>query len=115
MGAGFSFQGATGQHYDYVSVNLDNLKAVPWQAGNFVFARSTSSEPIPVYIGEADSIYGAIINQTLWNTARLDHSANTIYVHPRKDTLARQAEQADLVKRYHPPMNAKGSAAEDRR
>ncbi len=106
MGVGFSFQGASGEHYTYAYIDKNNLKATPMQAGNFVFARSTSSGPIVIYAGEANSMYGAFLNKTIWNSAWLDYKANMILIHPRFDKQARQMEQLDLVKKYKPPMNA---------
>jgi len=101
----FPFQGATGRPYDYLPINTENPGAIPMSGGLFIFAESTLREPRVVYVGEADSIYGTIINTTLWNIARRDHRADSIYVHLLKDQKARRAEQTDLVARYQPTMN----------
>jgi hypothetical protein len=104
-----SFQGKTGKWYQYASVDVDNLKALPLQGGNFVFARSTSLEgPVIIYAGEGDSLRSAFTPelQGIWQFARDTHSANMILINAYGASPAeRQKELADLLEKHLPPMN----------
>ena len=104
MTAAFSFEGASHQRYHYVLLDISAPQNLPRMSRNFLFSRS-GAEPEPIYIGEAESVHGAIINATEWADARLKYSATLFYFHPNFDPQKRKAEQVDLVARYDPPLN----------
>src|SRR5690242_19748299 len=103
--AGYPFQGASGRHYNYGVVNTENNQIPTLGPGNFILARSGYA-PEPIYIGEADSVYGILTRTNLWELANIKYGANVLYVHLNPDQPARTAEWGDLVAKWNPPMNA---------
>jgi hypothetical protein len=100
-----NFSGKSGATYLFGQANPNDPTTLPMQGGMFIFAKDKSNDIDIIYIGEADSIYGEIINTTLWNTAKLQYGADLIFGRPRPDPLARAAEARDLIAQWTPPMN----------
>jgi hypothetical protein len=111
--AGFPFRGATGRIYDFYYIVTDNLLAVPQQGGNYLFATAGLREPTIIFVGEARSLRAAILGSQVWEVAKRDYVADIVAIHVEKDPQARAEKLADLVERYHPPLNAADAANED--
>ncbi len=103
MGYAFTYQGASGGLYDFLLCEAENLKAIPWSGGLYLFA---SYAPEPLYIGEGDNIYRAFTGTKMWEMAQTHQGANQFYIHLQSDPGIRQSILEDLVTRYQPPMNA---------
>lgn len=65
MGYIFYLEGATGRPYQYGVTDPNNLNAVPLQAANYAFARSTTGDPVVVYVATAKSLRKAFGPETL--------------------------------------------------
>ena len=91
--SGWPFQGATGHDYDYILIDMTTAGNVPGGAGNYVIAKGTPGPPIPICIGEADSLYGAVIGRGEWNAAKASHGADRFYCHLMHDPARRQDER----------------------
>ena len=105
MAAGHSFAGASGRHYDYVLLDPSTSALAPMQGGNFIFAKSAKNEPEIIHIGAAPSIQAVILNTRIWSEAQEKYGANQFFIHVGLDEAAREPEKADLLRKYHPPMN----------
>ena len=100
-----SFEGASGQSYDYAVLDFRNRAAFPMGGGNYVFARLSGGVLEVLCAGETDSMWNVFVSTTLWDTAKRQFGATAPYIHPNPDQRARQIESSDIVKKYHPPMN----------
>jgi hypothetical protein len=100
-----SFQGASGQHYDYVLLNFKNRAAFPMGGGNYLFVRQTGTTLEIVCAGETDNMWTIFVSTTLWEIAKKEHGATSAYIHLNPDRRARQMESCDIVTKHHPPMN----------
>jgi hypothetical protein len=101
-----SFEGASGQHYDYWSLNLKSREAFPMSGGNYLFTRPSGKGPEIVCAGETDSIWIDFVSKPLWDVAKKKHGATAAYVRLNPDPRARQLERQDLIEKHRPPMNA---------
>jgi hypothetical protein len=101
----YSFQGASGRHYDYALLNSKTRAAFPMSGGNYVFARQSGMELKIICAGETDSIWNIFVSTPLWETAKKTYGATAAYLHLNADRKARQVESSDLVSKYQPPMN----------
>ena len=81
-----------------------NLKVLPWHGGLFALARYT---PEPLYFGEGQNLYEAVLKspQRVKLEAESHLSALLGYILLEDDAEKRAAAVADLVERYHPPLN----------
>lgn len=104
MGYGFDFQGASGKHYTFVLLDVDNATNLPMQGGIYVCARF-ENKPRPVFIGNATSIYGAMIGAPIWQNAKKHYGADRFYFHVSPDERKREAVVADLIASYNPQGN----------
>jgi len=57
-----SFEGASGEHYDYFSLNLKSRAAFPMGGGNYVFTRLSAKGEEIVCAGESDSLWMGIVS-----------------------------------------------------
>lgn len=96
-------QGASGESYRFR--RLDHPGAAPATAGNYLYVRWDSRDPVILYFGEADSLSAV---HTLWADAQAKHKATDIYVRLNVGREARQRERDDLVERLRPVMNQAG-------
>jgi hypothetical protein len=101
----FSFEGASGRHYDYTSLNLKSREAFPVGGGNYLFTRPCGSGVEIVCAGETESLWIVFVATTLWDIAKKKHGATGACVHLNPDQRARRMERADIVKKHSPPMN----------
>jgi hypothetical protein len=101
----YSFQGASGRHYDYALLNHKTRAAFPMSGGNYLFARQSGIELKIICAGETDSIWNIFVSTALWETAKKTYGATAAYLHLNADRKARQVESSDLVSKYQPPMN----------
>src|SRR5258706_15099124 len=101
----YSFQGASGRHYDYALLNSKTRAAFPMSGGNYVFARQSGLELKFVCAGETDSIWNIFVSTALWETAKKTYGATAAYLPLNGARKARQMESFDLVSKYQPPMN----------
>jgi hypothetical protein len=109
----YSFQGASGRHYDYALLNSKTRAAFPMSGGNYVFARQSGIELKIICAGETDSIWNIFVSTPLWETAKKTYGATAAYLHLNADRNARQVESSDLVSKYHPPMNLELQAKDE--
>ena len=103
MGTGFMYQGATGQLYEFMLIDVTNPKAFPWHGGVFALAKFT---PEPCYFGESDNLYRVLITSREW--AELEDKPNgptLAYFMLEDDAAKRSAAVADLIEMYRPPLN----------
>lgn len=99
------FSGASGRRYNFTLVAPEHLGTIPYQAGNFIFARVENDDLKIAYVGDTSSIVNTIFNTTIWNIARKDHKVTQIYFGPQSDPEKRDETKRDLVDQWHPPMN----------
>jgi hypothetical protein len=100
-----SFQGASGQHYDYAFLNLKSRETFPMGAGNYLFTRPTTSGLKIICAGETANMWMFFVSSRLWDTAKRKYGATAAYVRLNPDIQARLDERLDLVTKHRPPMN----------
>lgn len=101
----YSFEGASGRHYDYALLNQKTRASFPMCGGNYLFARQLGNEMQIICAGETDSIWNVFVATALWETAKKTYGATAAYTHLNPDHRARQMESHDLVSKHKPPMN----------
>jgi len=101
----FSFEGASGRYYDYVSLNLKSREAFPMGGGTYVFMRPNGTGFEIVCAGETDSLWSVFVSTMLWNIAKKRYGATEACVHVNPDARARRMERADIISKHSPPMN----------
>jgi hypothetical protein len=99
------FSGASGRPYLYGQLDPNNLSLLTFAAGNFIFAKDKGDDMDILYVGESASIYGEIVNTTIWTSAKARYGADLIFCHPANDPAARDTEKRDLAEQWRPPMN----------
>lgn len=102
MNRQIEFAGKSGARYRYTPLEEDRF--VPPAGANYVIAELTAEGPSIVYAGETDNL----ANQT-WRSA-LEEARKTwtqakVLTRLNVTRAVREAERADLVEQYHPPMN----------
>lgn len=107
-----SFEGASGQHYDYFLLNFKNRAAFPMGGGNYLFTRAVGATLEIVGAGETDNMWTIFVSTTLWDIAKKEHGATAAYIHLNPDRRARQTESWDIVSKHRPPMNLDTRAEE---
>jgi hypothetical protein len=96
--------GASGKKYRHWIYPLTtSFKAMP---GSYIFAKEISPRRwSPVYIGETINLSERFDNHHRMACVK-ENGATHIHVHVNKGgQKARQAEEADLIKRWNPPCN----------
>jgi hypothetical protein len=101
----YSFEGESGQHYDYACLNLKSREAFPSGGVNYVFTRPAGNGLKVLYVGETDNMWLFFVSSSLWHRAKQKHGATAAYVHLNPDGRVRAGELADLIARHRPPMN----------
>ena len=101
----YSFEGASGQHYDYAYLNLKSREAFPMGAGNYVFTRPEGSGLKIICAGDTGNMWTFFVSSRLWDAAKKKHGATAAYVRLNPDVNARASERLDLVAKHRPPMN----------
>ena len=100
-----SFEGASGQHYDYLSLNLKSREAFPMSGGNYLFTRPSGKGEAIVCAGESESLWIDFVSAGRWELAKKKYGATAAYVRLNHDQMARRLEQQDLIEKHSPPMN----------
>lgn len=94
--------GASGARYRYSPI--DEERFLPPAGANYVIAEISEGVPNVVFAGETDNL----ASQT-WRTdlekARRKYSGATVLTRLNVTRAVREAERADLIEHYHPPLN----------
>ena len=94
--------GASGARYRYSP--LEENRFLPPAGANYVIAELTAEGPKVVYAGETDNL----ASQT-WRTdlekARRKYAEAKVLTRLNVTRAVREAERADLIEHYHPPLN----------
>lgn len=96
-------QGVSGETYRFR--RLADPGAPPATAGNFLYVRWETREPVILYLGEADSLSAS---QGRWTEAQAKHQASDVYIRLNVGREARYRERDDLLQRLRPKMNSEG-------
>jgi uncharacterized protein related to proFAR isomerase len=94
--------GKSGARYRYTPLEEDRF--VPPAGANYVIAEITPEGPSVVYAGETDNLANHAWREAL-NEARKTHAEATVLTRLNVTRAVREAERADLVEQYQPPMN----------
>lgn len=97
------FAGKSGAVYRYAP--LDEDRFVPPAGANYVIAEFTSEGPSVFYAGETDNL-ADLAWRTPLEEARKTHAEAKVLTRLNVTRKVREAERADLVEKYAPPMNA---------
>lgn len=99
----FDLAGASGARYRYTSV--DDTKFLPPAGANYVIAEVTPMGATVVYAGETDNLASQTWRADL-EKARRKYATATVLTRLNVTRAVREAERADLIDNYHPPMNS---------
>lgn len=95
--------GASGARYRYTA--LDEERFLPPAGANFVIAKVTRSGVAEVvYAGETDNLANRAW-RTLLDRAKENYGATSVLTRLNVTRAIREAERADLIEQYRPPMN----------
>jgi hypothetical protein len=100
------FHGASGSTYRYLA---PDDRSATHMAGGFVLVSRTDDGPMLLYAGVTDDLAEGW--RDAWGTAQTEHDNVQIFIHRTVARQARDAEQADIVAAYDPPMNRDASSA----
>jgi uncharacterized protein related to proFAR isomerase len=95
--------GASGARYRYTPI--DEERFLPPAGANYVIAELTEGGPNVVYAGETDNLASQSWRADL-EKARRKYTAATVLTRLNVTRAVREAERADLIEHYHPPLNA---------
>ncbi|MDP1631886.1 MAG: hypothetical protein Q8L66_10750 [Caulobacter sp.] len=96
------FAGKSGTLYRYKA--LEEMLPAPPGGANFLYIAWVKDAPKIVYAGETDSLHRSVYEA--WSEAQDDHGATEIFARLNITGVVRRAEQADIVGKHKPPMNA---------
>jgi hypothetical protein len=96
------FAGKSGARYRYMP--LDEGRFVPPAGANYIIAELTPDGPSVVYAGETDNLANQAWRAAL-EEARKTYAQAKVLTRLNVTRAVREAERADLVEQYHPPMN----------
>ncbi|CAN7369046.1 hypothetical protein LJR219_002189 [Phenylobacterium sp. LjRoot219] len=102
MSRQIEFAGKSGARYRYTP--LDEGRFVPPAGANYIIAELTPDGPSVVYAGETDNLANQAWRAAL-DEARKTHAQARVLTRLNVTRAVREAERADLVEQYHPPMN----------
>lgn len=94
--------GKSGARYRYTPLEED--RSVPPAGANYVIAELTPQGPSVVYAGETDNLANQAWREAL-DEARKTHAEAKVLTRLNVTRAVREAERADLVEQYQPPMN----------
>ena len=94
--------GASGARYRYSPI--DEERFLPPAGANYVIAELTEGGPNVVYAGETDNLASQTWRADL-EKARRKYTAATVLTRLNVTRAVREAERADLIENYHPPLN----------
>jgi hypothetical protein len=101
--------GATGREYHYNPIDPTNIDVLGLGGAgmNFLFTRSQSSNHHDiVFAGETASLSAMMTQTQLWQIAKLQYGATSLFGRVNGSDDRRRQERDDLVAAYKPPMNA---------
>jgi uncharacterized protein related to proFAR isomerase len=98
------FAGASGARYRYTPLEEDRF--VPPAGANYVIAELTPQGPSVVYAGETDNLASLAWRKAL-EEARKTYAGARVLTRLNVTRAVREAERADLVEQYRPPLNEK--------
>jgi hypothetical protein len=94
------FHGASGAIYRYLA---PDDRTATRMAGGYVLVSRGADGPTLLYAGVTDDLAEGW--REAWATAQALHANVQIFIHRTVARQARDAEQADIVAAYDPPMN----------
>ena len=95
--------GASGARYRYTS--MEENRFLPPAGANFVIAKVTNEGAEVVFAGETDNLANQTWRGPLEKAREAYGDATTVLTRLNVTRAVREAERADLVQQYHPPMN----------
>jgi len=108
--SGITLTGSSGRNYSYLIFDPTNERQMLQSAANYAFA---ANDRLPIFLEAADNLKRSFLedNKELWERAQDVYGATLLLIHPGPDrgASAREEEKADLVARYHPPLNSRAS------
>ncbi len=102
MNRQIEFAGKSGARYRYMP--LDEERFAPPAGANYVIAELTPEGARIVYAGETDNLANQAWRGPL-EEARKTYAKARVLMRLNVTRAIREAERADLVEQYHPPMN----------
>ena len=94
--------GKSGARYRYTPLEED--RTIPPAGANYIIAELTPEGPSVVFAGETDNLANQAWREALAE-ARKTHAEAKVLTRLNVTRAVREAERADLVEQYHPPMN----------
>lgn len=94
--------GASGARYRYTPIDEDRF--LPPAGANYVIAELTAEGANVVYAGETDNLATQSWRADL-EKARRKYASATVLTRLNVTRAVREAERADLIEHYHPPLN----------
>jgi len=94
------FHGASGTTYRYLA---PDERTSTRMAGGFVLVRRGDDEPVLLFAGVTDDLAEGW--RDALGHAQAQHGDVQVFIHRTVARQARDAEQADIVAAYDPPMN----------
>jgi hypothetical protein len=94
--------GASGVRYRYTA--MEEERFLPPAGANYVIAEITDTGANVVFAGETDNLANQSWRADLEN-ARRKYSAATVLTRLNVTRAIREAERADLIENYRPPLN----------
>ena len=95
--------GKSGARYRYTP--LEEERFLPPAGANFVIAELTRDGARVVYAGETDNLANRPWREAL-DEARKTYTSARVLTRLNVTRAVREAERADLIEQYHPPMNS---------
>jgi hypothetical protein len=105
MARQFDFAGKSGAAYRYIL--LEDGQPLWPSGGNYIYVRAGERGPQVVYAGEAESLFRGYLDH--WDRASKAYGATDIYLRLNISGSVRREEQADIVAKHEPAMNAAGA------
>ena len=99
------FHGASGATYRYLA---PDDRTTTHMAGGYVLICRGVDGPVLLYAGVTDDLAEGW--REVFGAARSEHDEVLIFIHRTVARQARDAEQADIVAAYDPPMNRQAAA-----
>jgi hypothetical protein len=100
------FHGASGSTYRYLA---PDDRSATHMAGGYVLVSRSDDGPILLYAGVTDDLAEGW--REVWAAAQSEHDNVQIFIHRTVARQARDAELADIVAAYDPPMNREAPSA----
>ena len=94
--------GKSGARYRYTALEEDRF--IPPAGANFVIVELTPQGPDLVYVGETDNLANLAWRAALEEARKLKPGVRLL-TRLNVTRAVREAERADLVEQYQPPMN----------